>query len=109
VLDIQLSGMSGIELGQRLMAEGGHTPVIYMTAHDDPEARAGAESAGCAAYFRKTDSAAEVLEANRRLVAESPATPTVGRQSFTTAAVRRFCSRIWRDSVLKIDATAVKV
>ena len=69
MLDIQLSGMSGIELGQRLMAEGGHTPVIYMTAHDDPETRAGAESAGCAAYFRKTDSAAEVLEANRRLVA----------------------------------------
>jgi formylglycine-generating enzyme required for sulfatase activity len=48
VLDIRLSGMSGIELGQRLVAEGGHIPVIYMTAHDDPEARAGAEAAGCA-------------------------------------------------------------
>ena len=48
---------------QRLVAEGGHTPFIYMTAYDDPEAR------GCAAYFRKTDSAAEVLEAIRRLVA----------------------------------------
>jgi DNA-binding NarL/FixJ family response regulator len=69
VLDIRLSGMSGIELGQRLMAEGGHTPFIYITAHDDPDARAGAEAAGCAAYFRKTDSAAEVLEAIRRLVA----------------------------------------
>jgi DNA-binding NarL/FixJ family response regulator len=51
------------------MAEGGHTPFIYMTAHDDPETRAEAEAAGCAAYFRKTDSAAEVLEAIRRLVA----------------------------------------
>jgi DNA-binding NarL/FixJ family response regulator len=69
VLDIRLSGMSGIELGLRLMAEGGHTPFIYMTAHDDPDARAEAEAAGCAAYFRKTDSAAEVLEAIRRLVA----------------------------------------
>ena len=69
VLDIQLSGMSGIELGQRLAAEGGHTPFIYITAHDDAEARAGAEAAGCGAYFRKTDSAAEVLEAIRRLVA----------------------------------------
>jgi len=69
VLDIRLGGMSGIELGQRLVAEGGHTPFIYMTAHDDPETRARAEAAGCAAYFRKTDSAAEVLEAIRRLVA----------------------------------------
>jgi DNA-binding NarL/FixJ family response regulator len=69
VLDIRLSGMSGIELGQRLVAEGGHTPFIYMTAHDDPETHARAEAAGCAAYFRKTDSAAEVLEAIRRLVA----------------------------------------
>ena len=69
MLDIRLSGMSGIELGLRLMAEGEHTPFIYMTAHDDPDARAEAEAAGCAAYFRKTDSAAEVLEAIRRLVA----------------------------------------
>jgi DNA-binding NarL/FixJ family response regulator len=69
VLDIRLSGMSGIELGQRLVAEDGHTPFIYMTAHDDPETRAEAEAACCAAYFRKSDSAAKVIEAIRRLVA----------------------------------------
>jgi CheY-like chemotaxis protein len=69
VLDIRLTGMSGIELGQRLVAEGRHTPFIYITAHDDPEARARAEAVGCAAYLRKTDSAIEVLEAIRRLVA----------------------------------------
>jgi FixJ family two-component response regulator len=67
LLDIQLGGMSGIELARRLVAEGGHTPVIFITAHDDPEARADAEAAGCAAYFRKTDSGAEVLEAIRRV------------------------------------------
>ena len=61
--------MSGIELGQRLVAEGEHIPFIYMTAHDDSETRAAAEAAGCAAFFRKTDAAAEVLEAIRRLVA----------------------------------------
>jgi FixJ family two-component response regulator len=66
VLDIQLSGMSGIELAQRIVADGGHTPIIFVTAHDDPEARAEAEAAGCMAYFRKTDSGAEVLEAIRR-------------------------------------------
>jgi FixJ family two-component response regulator len=66
VLDIQLGGLSGIELGRRLMAEGGHPPVIYITAHDDPESRAEAQAAGCAAYFRKTDPGADVLNAIRR-------------------------------------------
>jgi FixJ family two-component response regulator len=67
VLDIQLGGMSGIELGRRIAAEPGHTPFIYITAHEDPDSRADAESAGCAAYFRKTESGAEVLEAIRGL------------------------------------------
>jgi len=66
VLDVQLTGMSGIELGRRLVAEGRHAPFIYMTAHDLPETRAGAEAAGCAAFFHKTDSGADVLDAIRR-------------------------------------------
>jgi FixJ family two-component response regulator len=65
VLDIQLRGMSGIELAQKLAAAGGQTPFILLTAHDSPEARATAEAVGCAGYFRKTDSGAELLEAIR--------------------------------------------
>ena len=67
VFDIHLGGMSGIELGQRLVAEGGHAPFICITAHDEPDERAGAEAAGCAAFFRKTDSGADVLDAIRRV------------------------------------------
>ena len=40
-------------------------PFICITAHDDPEVRADAEAAGCAAFFRKTD--AGVLDAIRRV------------------------------------------
>jgi FixJ family two-component response regulator len=69
VLDVQLGGMSGIELAQRLFAEGAPPPFIFITAHDDPAARAQAEAAGCAAYFRKTDSGTQVLEAIRRVAA----------------------------------------
>jgi len=68
VLDIQLGGLSGIELGRLLRSEGETTPVVYITAHDDPESRAEAEALGCAAYFRKTDPGTEVLEAIRRVV-----------------------------------------
>ena len=67
VLDIQLGAMSGIELAQRLADAGGRTPIIFITAHDDPEARSAAEALGCAAYFRKTDSGQEVLDAIRRV------------------------------------------
>lgn len=69
VFDVQLGGMSGIELSRQLTAAGGRTPCIFITAHDDPKARAEAEAAGCAAYFRKTDSGADVLEAIRRVAA----------------------------------------
>ena len=67
VLDIQLGNMSGIELAQQLSAAGEHTPVIFITAHDDPEARNAADALGCAAYFRKTDSGKEVLETIRKV------------------------------------------
>ena len=69
VLDIELGGMSGIELGRIVArAEGKRPPIIYITAHDDPETRAAAEAAGAAAYFRKTDSGADVLSVIRRCV-----------------------------------------
>jgi FixJ family two-component response regulator len=68
VLDIQLTGMSGLDLRRRLSAVMDATPVIFITAHDDPEVRAQAEASGCAGYFRKMDSGADVLTAIRRTI-----------------------------------------
>jgi FixJ family two-component response regulator len=67
VLDVHLGGISGIELGQRLVADGRVAPFIFLTAHDDPDTRARAAAAGCAAFFGKTDSGAAVLDAIRRV------------------------------------------
>jgi len=67
VLDIQLEGMSGLELRQRLSAVNDVTPVVFITAHDDPEVRAQAKASGCVAFFRKTDSGTDVLAAIRRV------------------------------------------
>jgi len=67
VLDVHLGGMSGIELGQRLIAEHRYAPFICITAYEDPELRVAAEAAGCAAFFRKTDSGTDVLDAIRRV------------------------------------------
>jgi FixJ family two-component response regulator len=68
LLDIQLTGMSGLDLSRRLSAVKDATPVVFITAHDDPEARAQAEASDCAGYFRKTDSGADILAAIRRVV-----------------------------------------
>jgi len=70
VLDVQLPGISGIELRHQLAASGDRTPVIFITAHEEPGTREEALAAGCAAYFRKTDPGADVLAAIRRAVSE---------------------------------------
>ena len=67
VLDIHLGGMSGIELAQHLQATDCHTPFLIITAHDEEIARAEAKAAGCAAYFLKSDSGADVIASIRRL------------------------------------------
>ena len=69
VLDVKLGGPSGIELQQRLLAAGETTPVIFITAHDEPGTREQAVAAGCAAYFSKTASGSDVVAAIRRAAA----------------------------------------
>jgi FixJ family two-component response regulator len=68
VLDIQLKGMSGVELQRRLAAVNITTPIIFITAYDEPQVRAQAEAFGCAGYFRKTDSSADILAAIRHAI-----------------------------------------
>lgn len=61
VLDFQLDGISGLELCRRLSAVNDPTPVVLITARDDPADRALAEACGCVGYFHKTDLGSEVL------------------------------------------------
>ena len=69
LVDIRLRAMTGIELHQKVVAEGSQVPVIYITAFDDPAAKAEAMRAGCAGFFRKTDAGPEIIEAIRRVMA----------------------------------------
>ena len=66
VLDIQFDGMSGMELQKRLPQIGAQAPVIFVTAHDEPEIRDQAFAGGCTAFFRKTEPGANVIEAIHR-------------------------------------------
>jgi FixJ family two-component response regulator len=72
VFDIQLGGMSGIELHRQINLSGSTIPVIYITAHYEPATREEAQAAGCAAYFRKTDPGQAVLKAIAKAIAPMP-------------------------------------
>jgi FixJ family two-component response regulator len=71
VLDIQLDGMSGLELSHRLAAVNDTTPVVFITAHDDPAVRAEALASGCAGFFYKSDPGADVLDAISKAIITS--------------------------------------
>jgi FixJ family two-component response regulator len=68
VLDIHLGGMSGLDLRRQLLAQGSTLPVIFVTAHDEPNIRDEAQRAGCAAYLRKPVPGKLLIEAITKAV-----------------------------------------
>ena len=53
IADVQMPGMSGIELQSRLIALGRPTPIIFMTAFHEESIRARAMQAGAVCFLGK--------------------------------------------------------
>jgi len=53
VLDLQMPGLTGLEVQRTLTGVGVRFPTIIITAHDEPETRARCLAAGAAAYLCK--------------------------------------------------------
>lgn len=53
ILDVQMPGMNGLDVQQRLLKSRKKIPVIFITAHDDLGARERALAAGALAFIRK--------------------------------------------------------
>lgn len=53
VLDLHMPGMNGLDIQQQLARGGRQMPIVVITGHDEPLARAQCLSAGAAAYLRK--------------------------------------------------------
>jgi FixJ family two-component response regulator len=68
VLDINLGGLSGLDLHSRLRQAGDPPPIIFVTAHDAPGVREEAERAGCAAYLLKPVPGKSIIEAINKAV-----------------------------------------
>lgn len=63
LLDIQMPGLSGLELQAKLREMDRGVPVIFVTAKADNEVRARALRQGAAAFFTKPFNDAALLEA----------------------------------------------
>ena len=63
VLDLNLPGLSGLQLQERLRRTGHAPPIIVITSHRDPAIRALAEENGCAAFIVKPFGATTLLAA----------------------------------------------
>jgi len=53
IADVQIPGMSGVELHHQLVSAGNRIPVILITAYPDDAARRRALEAGAIAYLLK--------------------------------------------------------
>ena len=53
ILDVQLKGLSGVELQELLIAQGRRTPIIFVTAFPDERTRDQAISAGAIGFLNK--------------------------------------------------------
>jgi FixJ family two-component response regulator len=53
IADVQMPGMSGVELQAHLLAQGNRVPFIFFTAFPDEQIRARALKAGAICYLTK--------------------------------------------------------
>ncbi len=65
IVDVQMSGMNGLQLQSHLAAQGSGIPVIFITSYDERESRRRAMEAGAIAFLGKPFSDEQLLEAIR--------------------------------------------
>jgi FixJ family two-component response regulator len=63
VLDVELPGLSGLELHRRLIAEGRAGPTVFITAYADERTRQTALQAGAIAFLAKPFEEQALLDA----------------------------------------------
>jgi len=71
VIDINLPGLSGFELQERMCATAS-PPVVFITAHDEPSVRARYQQSGAIAYLVKPFPAEELITAVRKALCTVP-------------------------------------
>lgn len=63
IADVRMPGMSGLELQDRLKAANSSIPIVFISAHDDRDARARGLRAGAVDFLQKPFSEDSLLGA----------------------------------------------
>jgi FixJ family two-component response regulator len=75
LLDMQLPGISGLELQRQLRSSQARMPIIFLTAHGNEAMRAQALQAGAVAFFAKPFDDTALLEAIHAALAQDSGGP----------------------------------
>lgn len=73
LLDVQIPGLSGPELQDRLAAMGSTVPIVFITGHADTPTTVRAIKAGAEDFLTKPVSSAELMDAIERALARHAA------------------------------------
>ena len=74
LLDVQMDGLNGLELQQRLAAAGNRLPIVFLTGHADVAASVRAMKAGAEDFLTKPATKDLLLAAVQRAIARFQAT-----------------------------------
>jgi FixJ family two-component response regulator len=61
ISDVQMPGLSGIDLQDRLIAKGHRIPIIFLTGYPDDSIRARAMNAGAVCFLSKPQDAHHLI------------------------------------------------
>src|SRR5262249_61856310 len=75
ISDVQMPGMSGIELQSQLRAQGRRLPIIFVTAYPESAARGRALAAGALGFLSKPFSADELISYLEQALSDPEAGP----------------------------------
>lgn len=67
VVDVQLPGISGLELAERLVQTAQPIPIVFISAHDEPMLRERASSLGYTEYLLKPFDGKQLVDAIGRV------------------------------------------
>ena len=66
IADVEMPGMSGVELQKHLIAHGHRTPIVFITAFPEERVRDQVMSAGAVDFLRKPFDEVQLIECVKR-------------------------------------------